>query len=106
MAKKHHNTNTIAQNKKARFDYFIEERIEAGVVLQGWEVKSLRAGRVQLAEAYVLLKDGEAWLIGAFRRPHDRTRGLPPSRIGRLSVIRQQAGITLGDMKDDPACFE
>jgi SsrA-binding protein len=55
---------TIALNKKAKFDYFIEERFEAGLVLEGWEVKSLRAGRVQLRDSYVLLKKGEAWLLG------------------------------------------
>ncbi|MBI2381878.1 MAG: SsrA-binding protein SmpB [Gammaproteobacteria bacterium] len=58
-------TGTIALNKKARHDYFIEERYEAGMVLLGWEVKSLREGRVNLTDAYVLLKDGEAWLLGS-----------------------------------------
>lgn len=57
-------TGTIALNKKARHDYFIEERFEAGMVLLGWEVKSLRAGRVNLTDSYVLLKDGEAFLLG------------------------------------------
>lgn len=61
--------NTIALNKKARHDYFIEDRFESGLVLEGWEVKSLRAGRVQLKEAYVLIKDGEAWLVGAHLSP-------------------------------------
>lgn len=56
---------TIALNKRARFDYHIEERFEAGLVLNGWEVKSLRAGKAQLTDSYVLLKDDEAWLIGA-----------------------------------------
>jgi SsrA-binding protein len=55
----------IAENRKARFDYFIEERYEAGLALQGWEVKAMRAGRAQLKEAYVYLRDGEAFLIGA-----------------------------------------
>jgi len=61
--------STIALNKKARFDYFIEERFEAGLVLQGWEVKSIRAGRVQLQDSYILLKDGEAYLFGALITP-------------------------------------
>jgi SsrA-binding protein len=56
---------TIAQNRKALHDYFIEERFEAGLVLQGWEVKSLRAGRIQLDQAYVIIKQAEAWLFGA-----------------------------------------
>lgn len=55
----------IAENRKARHDYFIEDTYEAGLVLQGWEVKSLRAGRAQITETYVHLKNGEAWLIGA-----------------------------------------
>jgi len=61
--------NTIAVNKKARHDFFIEERLEAGLALQGWEVKSLRDKRVQLKESYVLVKDGEAWLLGAHISP-------------------------------------
>lgn len=62
-------SNSIAQNKKARHDYHIEERFEAGIALEGWEVKSLRAGRVQLRDAYVLIKDGEAFLFGALITP-------------------------------------
>ncbi len=57
--------NTIALNKRARFDYHIEESFEAGVALTGWEVKSLREGKVQITDTYVLVKDGEAFLIGA-----------------------------------------
>lgn len=59
----------IAVNRKARHDYFIEDKFEAGLVLHGWEAKSLRAGRAQLTESYVTLKDGEAWLIGAHFAP-------------------------------------
>src|SRR5256885_9243764 len=59
----------FAENRKARFDYFIEERYEAGIALQGWEVKAMRAGRAQLKEAYVYLRDGEAFLIGAHLSP-------------------------------------
>jgi SsrA-binding protein len=60
---------SIAQNRKAFHDYFIEERFEAGLALEGWEVKSIRAARVQLAEAYVVLKGGEVWLVGAHVSP-------------------------------------
>lgn len=56
---------SIVQNKKAFHDYFIEERYEAGIVLEGWEVKSIRAGRVQLKEGYVVIRKGEIFLIGA-----------------------------------------
>lgn len=61
--------NTIALNKKAGHDFFIEERFEAGVALQGWEVKSLREGRINLKEAYVVIKDNEAFLFGAHVTP-------------------------------------
>jgi SsrA-binding protein len=56
---------SIADNKKAFHDFFIEEQFEAGIVLQGWEVKAIRAGRVQLKEAYVIIKNGEIFLFGA-----------------------------------------
>ncbi|MDP3843093.1 MAG: SsrA-binding protein SmpB [Oxalobacteraceae bacterium] len=56
---------TIVDNRKAFHDYFIEDRFEAGVVLHGWEVKAIRAGRVQLKEAYVVVRDGEIFLFGA-----------------------------------------
>lgn len=56
--------NTIARNKKAIHDYFMEENFEAGMVLLGWEVKSMREKKVQLTDSYVLIKDGEAWLLG------------------------------------------
>lgn len=57
-------SKTIALNKRARFEYHIEDRLEAGLALEGWEVKSLREGRVQFADSYVLLKDNEAFLFG------------------------------------------
>ena len=61
--------SNIAENRRARHDYFIENTMAAGLVLQGWEVKSLRAGRANLAEAYVMLRDGEVWLTGAHFSP-------------------------------------
>ncbi|PCH83708.1 MAG: SsrA-binding protein [Piscirickettsiaceae bacterium] len=67
--KKQKNTNNIASNKKATHDYFVEQRFEAGLVLEGWEVKSIRDGRVQLKEAYIVLRNGEAWLSGAHISP-------------------------------------
>jgi SsrA-binding protein len=60
---------SIASNKKAFHDYFIEEKYEAGLALEGWEVKSIRAGRVQIKEAYVLVKRGEIWLLGMHVTP-------------------------------------
>lgn len=62
-------SSTIVANKKARFDYFIEDRFEAGLMLEGWEVKSLRAGKVQLVDSYVIIKNNEAWLLGALITP-------------------------------------
>src|SRR6201997_5395700 len=69
MTKEPEPRRLIAENRKARFDYFIEERYEAGLSLQGWEVKAMRAGRAQLKEAYVYLRGGEAFLIGAHLSP-------------------------------------
>lgn len=74
MAKKPKNTQaqgggTIALNKKARHDFSIEERYEGGLVLQGWEVKSLRAGKVQMVDSYVIIKDGEVWWLGGLITP-------------------------------------
>lgn len=67
--KKQPSNNTIALNKRAKFDYFIEDRIEAGLVLNGWEVKALRAGKGQLTDSYVTFKNGEAWLLNAQIQP-------------------------------------
>jgi SsrA-binding protein len=60
---------SIVENRKAFHNYFIEERYEAGLVLEGWEVKAIRAGRAQIGEAYVLIKDAALWLIGAHISP-------------------------------------
>lgn len=63
------NNATIVTNRKARFAYFIEDDYEAGLVLEGWEVKSLRAGKVNLSDAHVILKRGEAWVLGMQIQP-------------------------------------
>ena len=67
--KKPSESSTIALNKKSRHDFILGERYEAGLVLEGWEVKSLRAGRVQLRDSYVIVKDGEAWLLDTVITP-------------------------------------
>lgn len=85
--------STIALNRKARHDYFIEDRFEAGLVLEGWEVKSLRAGRVNIQESYVVIKDGEAWLIGSHISPLNTasTHLLPnPTRTRKLLLQRNE----------------
>jgi len=68
-SKKQQNDRTIAVNRKARHDYFIEDNIEAGLTLEGWEVKSLRAGRGNLTESYAIIKNGEVFLFGAHISP-------------------------------------
>lgn len=62
-------SNTIATNKRARHDYFIQDKYEAGIALMGWEIKSIRAGKCQLVDTYVLIKNGEAWLLNAHIDP-------------------------------------
>ena len=64
MAKKPDTSSRIADNKKAAFNYFFEERFEAGMVLEGWEVKALRGGKVQLTDGYVVIRDGEMYVLG------------------------------------------
>lgn len=80
-------SNTIALNKKARHDYFIETEFEAGIVLQGWEVKSLRAGKVQLVDTYVLMQNGEAWLIGVNITPLGTTSTHYPAEPTRTRKL-------------------
>jgi len=69
MAKTNNSNARIADNKKAAFNYFFEERHEAGIVLHGWEVKALREGKAQLTDGYVVIKDGELYLIGCQINP-------------------------------------
>jgi SsrA-binding protein len=98
----------IAENRKARYEYFIEEHFEAGLVLMGWEVKSMRAGRSQLSEAYVFIRNGEAFLYGAHLSPLTsasthvtpdpiRTRKLLMNRveIDKLAGAVEREGYTL-----------
>ncbi len=89
----------IATNRKASHDYSIEERYEAGLVLMGWEIKSLRAGKAQIAESYVLIKKGEAWLLGAHISPllsastHVQA---DPTRTRKLLLHRKQIDTLVG----------
>ena len=89
----------IALNKRARHEYFIEDNFEAGLALQGWEVKSLRAGRAQIAESYVLIKDGEAWLFGAHISPLPTTSThvvADPTRNRKLLLHRAELDRLIG----------
>ena len=90
---------TIALNKKARRDYFIDERLEAGLCLQGWEVKSLRAGKIQIIDSYILLKDSEAYLFGALISPlPTATRHIEadPQRSRKLLLHRAELNKLIG----------
>ena len=69
MAKKPDTASRIADNKKAAFNYFFEERLEAGMVLEGWEVKALREGKVQLTDGYVVIRNGEMFVLGCQIQP-------------------------------------
>jgi SsrA-binding protein len=90
---------SIAENRKARHEYFIEQTYEAGIALQGWEVKSLRDGRLQLKEAYVFLKNGEAYLFGAHisALPTASTHVIPdPIRTRKLLLNRAELNQLVG----------
>jgi len=92
-------TGKIALNKKARHDYFVEDTFEAGLALEGWEVKSLRAGRGQLTESYVQLRNGEAWLLGAHVSPLNTasTHIKPdPTRTRKLLMHRLELDRLIG----------
>ena len=89
----------IAVNRKARHDYFIEDTFEAGLVLEGWEVKSLRAGSAQLTESYVYIRNGEAWLIGAHFSPLKTASthiNAQPTRSRKLLLHRQELDRLIG----------
>jgi SsrA-binding protein len=99
---------SIAENRKAHFNYHLEERFEAGIVLEGWEIKAIRSGQVQLTDGYVVIRKGELWLIGCRINPlrsasthihpeADRTKKLlmQKAQIRRLIGKIEQRGYTL-----------
>lgn len=92
----------IAQNRRARYDFHLEEFFEAGLSLEGWEVKSLRAGKGNLSEAYVLLKDGEAFLFGARFEPLNTVsthNTVDPTRTRKLLLHRRELGRIFGGVQ-------
>ncbi len=98
-AKKNDSGSTIALNKKARHDYHIEERFEAGLVLTGWEVKSLRAGKCQLVDSYVQIHQGEAWLMGTHITPLKEASThvvANPTRLRKLLLNRREINKLIG----------
>ena len=93
---------SIVENRKAFHDYFIEERFEAGLALEGWEVKAIRAGRAQLKEAYVVIKDGELMLIGAHISPLSTASThvhADPTRTRKLLMHREEINRLVGKVE-------
>jgi SsrA-binding protein len=93
---------SIVQNRKASHDYFIEERYEAGLALEGWEVKAIRAGRAQIGDAYVLVKDSALWLVGAHVSPLPTvsTHFIPdPTRTRKLLLHAEEIERLIGKVE-------
>lgn len=102
MSNDNSKNSSIALNKKARFDYFIENEYEAGIVLQGWEVKSLRAGKINLSDAHVIVKYGEAFLLGAQIQPLPTAAAHlqpDPTRTRKLLLNRQELNQLIGSVE-------
>ncbi|KXS36051.1 MAG: SsrA-binding protein [Idiomarina sp. T82-3] len=101
MSKKKSQTNssTIALNKKARHEYFLEEKFEAGISLQGWEVKSIREGKVNIRDSYVIMKNGEAYLLGAEIQPLTQASShvyCEPDRSRKLLLKKKELDKLIG----------
>src|SRR5580704_15767735 len=102
MTTKNQEKASIALNKKARFDYFIENEFEAGLILEGWEVKSLRAGKINLSDAHVIIKYGEAFLLGAQIQPlmTASTHSIPdPTRTRKLLLNKKELNHLIGGVE-------
>ncbi len=100
--KKSKTDTNIALNRQARHEYHLEDRFEAGLVLEGWEVKGLRVGRIQLKESYVILKSGEAWLLGSHISPLSSasTHIHPdPTRTRKLLLHQQELRKLIGSVE-------
>ncbi len=97
-------SSTIALNKKARHDYILEGKFEAGISLQGWEVKSIREGKVNLTESYIFLKDGEAFLSGTQIQPMSQASShvvCDPTRIRKLLLNQREINRLIGSVDRD-----
>ena len=102
MTSKKQSDSTIVFNRKAGFDFFIEEQFEAGLVLEGWEVKSLRAGKINISDAHVFIKSGEAFLLGAQINPllTASTHSIPePNRTRKLLLNRNELNKLIGSVE-------
>jgi SsrA-binding protein len=96
------NTNTIALNKKARHEYNLTDRFEAGMALQGWEVKSIRASKVNLSDSYVIIKNGEAFLIGTTIQPLNQASShvvCDPTRTRKLLLKKRELDKLIGSVE-------
>lgn len=102
MSTKKPSDSSIALNRKAGFEFFIEEQYEAGLVLEGWEVKSLRAGKVNVSDAHVIIKYGEAFLLGAQIQPLQTasTHSIPdPTRTRKLLLNKKELNHLIGSVE-------
>lgn len=102
MSQSKASSSTIALNRRARHEYFIEEKFEAGLALLGWEVKSLRAGKCNLTDAYILLKNNEAWVIGIHITPLLAASThvvADPTRTRKLLLKRREIDKLIGDVQ-------
>ncbi|MCL4408848.1 MAG: SsrA-binding protein SmpB, partial [Gammaproteobacteria bacterium] len=102
MKQKKNPPSTIALNKKARHEYFLEEKYEAGIELQGWEVKSIRSGKVNIADSYVILRDGEAYLLGAQIQPLSQASShvvCDPDRTRKLLLKKRELNTLIGKVE-------
>jgi SsrA-binding protein len=107
MSKKNNQNNqggTIALNRKARHDYFLQDRFEGGMALQGWEIKSIRQGKANIADSYVIIKDGEAYLFGAVIQPLNSASThviCDPERSRKLLLNKREINKLIGAKERD-----
>ncbi|WP_454781392.1 SsrA-binding protein SmpB [Legionella sp. WA2022007384] len=102
MTNKKQSDSTIVLNRKAGFNYFIEDQYEAGLVLEGWEVKSLRAGKINLSDAHIIIKNNEAYLLGAQIQPliTASTHSIPdPIRTRKLLLNKKELNHLIGSVE-------
>lgn len=102
MNQKHNFNTSIAVNRKAHHEYSIEERFEAGIALHGWEVKSLRAGKVQLDQSYVIIQHNEAWLLGGLITPLQTASthiNPDPQRTRKLLLNKKELNKLIGSVE-------
>ncbi|CAM2873495.1 trans-translation protein [Legionella steigerwaltii] len=102
MTNKKQSDSTIVMNRKAGFNYFIEDQYEAGLVLEGWEVKSLRAGKINLSDAHIIIKNSEAFLLGAQIQPliTASTHSIPdPIRTRKLLLNKKELNHLIGSVE-------